>query len=520
MQNRVRRPALAAFLVLFASVLVFVSTSAIFADSSRSIVRISFPTESFLPSSIGMIPIEDDLFLVYGAGDEESFAMLFSESGTVLSQVTVPGYVSYPLYSAGQLSLLVPYKSEDAMQSFGIYIYPYALTGQKLVAQKKQDLPWVYTLNRTDFCTDANGRFYAANTAMENMMVIFDHEYSMVQVQETQGDKLRGIAISPDQILYTFYAEDSRIGVLPLPEHITANQPLENPALLESEQPELDFRFLDSRTIMDSVGMLYEVNPNTHLFSSIGETMGDPYCATMLEDGGILVKTEESRAVVLKDGEETSAYVFDGILRALTSNQETAAVLIEQDGDWYFTPVTDRWLEQPDGESSSGSESPDDSSTPGESKPDSSGVDSSQPEPSGNGEITSELFPIDTENQKIYIPQKTTFAMLKKELDIQGAVLRAERPNGVTLASGYAMTGAVLFAESDGIITDSLTVIVPGDLNGSGTVTESSSRILYRVLSGTAELDEATFAAADLDGDGKITTADLLALKKKIQSVS
>ena len=102
-------------------------------------------------------------------------------------------------------------------------------------------------------------------------------------------------------------------------------------------------------------------------------------------------------------------------------------------------------------------------------------------------------------------------------LRVQNGTLEAQKPNGVPLVSGYVMTGAVLLAKNgSGEVTDGLTAIVPGDLSGTGRLTQTDSKLLYRVLNGTAELDEASFSAADLDGDGQLTTADLLILKKEL----
>ena len=106
---------------------------------------------------------------------------------------------------------------------------------------------------------------------------------------------------------------------------------------------------------------------------------------------------------------------------------------------------------------------------------------------------------------------------MKDSILIPDGVLRAEKPNGTALTGGYVMTGACLNAVVDGETTDSLTVIVPGDLTGTGSISSTDSRLLYRFLNGSADLEGNAFAAADFDGDDRLTTADLLALKKKIQ---
>lgn len=53
-------------------------------------------------------------------------------------------------------------------------------------------------------------------------------------------------------------------------------------------------------------------------------------------------------------------------------------------------------------------------------------------------------------------------------------------------------------------------IVVPGDCNGSGTVTRADVKAAQVLAAGKGEPGDAFYAAADLDGDGLVTAADLV----------
>ena len=68
------------------------------------------------------------------------------------------------------------------------------------------------------------------------------------------------------------------------------------------------------------------------------------------------------------------------------------------------------------------------------------------------------------------------------------------------------------------LIDDELyTVIVPGDINASGTVNTADMRLLQRVLVGETELTDTAALAADLNENGRPDAADLVLLAAKMQ---
>ena len=68
------------------------------------------------------------------------------------------------------------------------------------------------------------------------------------------------------------------------------------------------------------------------------------------------------------------------------------------------------------------------------------------------------------------------------------------------------------------LIDDELyTVIVPGDINASGTVNTADMRLLQRVLVGETELTDTAALAADLNENGRPDAADLVLLAAKMR---
>ena len=78
-------------------------------------------------------------------------------------------------------------------------------------------------------------------------------------------------------------------------------------------------------------------------------------------------------------------------------------------------------------------------------------------------------------------------------------------------ASGDLRTGmAVLLGE------ETYTVVVPGDINATGTVNTLDMRLAMRYLLGEDDLSPAAFAALDLTRDGEANTGDLVLLARAI----
>lgn len=507
-----------ALTVAAALLLTVIGTHSILADSSAAAVSLKIPPGFTDLESVELLPAGEDRFLLCGSQKKNSFVLLLDQNGQITDQAAVPDHMAYPLYREGTLSLVCPYRGSGE-DEFGVTVYTYTVQRDELDSKLSIDLPQIFVENRNDFDTDSSGRYYAIHSPMEETILLFEYSgWLLNQISSSHGG-FSCVAVSPDDVLYTLYSDESRLGVKVMPDLIREETQLGEIPLFDSEIPRSGFRFLNAQTVIDGAGDLYDVQPDTHLFSRLAETGGDPNCAAVLSSGRVLVKTGESVADAFENGERIGTYRFSGELVSLAAGEDRAAALVHGEDSWYFVPVTDDLLENPD-DSSQGESGGEDSSHNGGT---SSSEESSQSEESSDPEQAAAIFSlseavrIDRAAQKIYLPANTTYAALKNMLRVPNGTLEAQKPNGVSLVSGYVMTGAVLLAkEEGGEIAEGLTVIVPGDLSGTGRLTQTDSKLLYRVLNGTAELDEASFSAADMDGDGQLTTADLLILKKKI----
>ena len=106
----------------------------------------------------------------------------------------------------------------------------------------------------------------------------------------------------------------------------------------------------------------------------------------------------------------------------------------------------------------------------------------------------------------LYAPAGLTASRLKKILP--GADILKE--DG-TPAAGKLRTGWC--ASVNGTV---YTVVIPGDVNGSGTVNSMDLRFLQRILLELDEPDGARIRAADLNKNGRPDTGDLVLLTARL----
>ncbi|WP_326975091.1 dockerin type I domain-containing protein [Caproicibacter sp. BJN0012] len=103
------------------------------------------------------------------------------------------------------------------------------------------------------------------------------------------------------------------------------------------------------------------------------------------------------------------------------------------------------------------------------------------------------------------------------EQGVAGSRLTVQSSAGSARQSGAVCTGDVLTVENpDGTLQNRVTAIIPGDLTRCGSPNGAACRALYSYLTGSGTLKSDLRRAADLNGDGGITTSDLLELKKMV----
>lgn len=121
----------------------------------------------------------------------------------------------------------------------------------------------------------------------------------------------------------------------------------------------------------------------------------------------------------------------------------------------------------------------------------------------------------------VYIDRlDVTVGKLIGDCDFEGATLGACGSDGSALgASERVNTGDSFTMSWDGG-SARLTVVIMGDLRANGKITPAGCETIALHVSGLATLEGAYLKAADFDGDGKVTSADLLIYKQALLGVA
>ena len=198
---------------------------------------------------------------------------------------------------------------------------------------------------------------------------------------------------------------------------------------------------------------------------------------TVLTDDSVFWASDSSTVTRASlTGSDAADFPVNGILKALTA---TAAVTY-RDGAFYRTPYGE-FAARP-------TPTPTASASP-------------TPSPAPDSGLT-------FRDGCLFAPEGMTCAGLRDVLAPREAQIYTEN---MAPASGRLKTG--LTALVDGT---PYTVVVPGDINGSGTVNSADLRLLQRHLADDEPLDSDALFAADLNADGVADAADLVLLSARI----
>lgn len=117
------------------------------------------------------------------------------------------------------------------------------------------------------------------------------------------------------------------------------------------------------------------------------------------------------------------------------------------------------------------------------------------------------------------IPAGTTLGAFKNGLTFDGFSLSLKDAGGnaKTASSTKIATGYTVTFVKDGAEYKKFTLIVEGDVTGSGNISSKSISALANHLLGKAELDGVYKDAANLSGDRDLSTVDLLLMYKQTQ---
>lgn len=501
-----RRRYLSIFLVL--AVAVAMLFGAAYAEGGGSVVPLNLPEGYDHP----ILRSAEEGFFLTASGDTDTLVLLLDNNGAQLHQRTYPHQTSFSVSIANLLCVVSP-----RVASSSTFIGTYRSSGGKLFAglslSTKVDCrePSYTAMNR-------DGKLYLIDKTAPDLLYLYAASGNKYTTLPTERGGFTSVCVSPDSILYTTYSGESMLGMAPL-----STPPEEDLPLQECDLPEIPYRFLNRSLAIDQTGGIFRVQEHSGLFTYLWKAQGDWNNACVL-DGEVILQTDGSTAARYNEtGEISSFYHFDGELLSFAGNGAVCAGITQKDNAFFFVPLgqAEEIPNESSQEPSSEPEPPESSELPESSEPPvepESSEPGSEAPPEIDHTIRSETYPIDRNAQSIYVPSRTTFNALKQNLIVDEGRISAQKPNGMTLTSGYVTTGSILELMVDGQLTDGLSIIVEGDLTGTGSITSSDLRLLYGYLTGDTELSASAIQAADLDGDGQITTADLLVLKKKVKN--
>lgn len=145
---------------------------------------------------------------------------------------------------------------------------------------------------------------------------------------------------------------------------------------------------------------------------------------------------------------------------------------------------------------------------------------SKTPKPTATPKPSTTPKPTATPDPDVTAKLRVSGHILYADPGVTAAKLRAAFPQAeveVYTSSSAAASGRLKTGMSVLIDDELYTVIVPGDINASGTVNTADMRLLQRVLVGETELTDTAALAADLNENGRPDAADLVLLAAKMQ---
>ena len=234
------------------------------------------------------------------------------------------------------------------------------------------------------------------------------------------------------------------------------------------------YRMLSADTYINTEGRVCALDGTALLDTGLNTPAAG---LTVLTDDSVFWASDSSTVTRASlTGSDAADFPVNGILKALTA---TAAVTY-RDGAFYRTPYGE-FAARP-------TPTPTASASP-------------TPSPAPDSGLT-------FRDGCLFAPEGMTCAGLRDVLAPREAQIYTEN---MAPASGRLKTG--LTALVDGT---PYTVVVPGDINGSGTVNSADLRLLQRHLADDEPLDSDALFAADLNADGVADAADLVLLSARI----
>lgn len=357
--------------------------------------------------------------------------------------------------------------------------------------------------------SDSAGRLYAVTYGAPSTLQVFDAAGEPL-TEFIFEDKIFGIQ-TVDSTLYVLLSE-SAVQI-----SLAGNVPTLSGTAFTYAPAARPYKLLGSDVYVNMQG-------EVRLFS--GEEWAEDTIVTeaVLSGDMLYWLSDTSEVSRVRRGDKAEFFTLSGEAAALTANAaiiwQNGALCRESFGTFVQPTPTPSPIPTPTPEPTATpkpSKTPKPTATP---KSSTTPKPTATPKPSTAPKPTATSKPTATPDPDVTAKLRVSGHILYAEPGVTAAKLRAAFPQAeveVYTSSSAAASGRLKTGMSV-LIDDKLyTVIVPGDINASGTVNTADMRLLQRVLVGETELTDTAALAADLNENGRPDAADLVLLDAKMQ---
>lgn len=345
--------------------------------------------------------------------------------------------------------------------------------------------------------SDSAGRLYAVTYGAPSTLQVFDAAGEPL-TEFIFEDKIFGIQ-TVDSTLYVLLSE-SAVQI-----SLAGNVPTLSGTAFTYAPAARPYKLLGSDVYVNMQG-------EVRLFS--GEEWAEDTIVTeaVLSGDMLYWLSDTSEVSRVRRGDKAEFFTLSGEAASLTANAaiiwQNGVLCRESFGTFVQPTPTPSPIPTPTPEPTA---TPKPSKTP---KPTATPKSSTTPKPAATPKPTA------TPDPDVTAKLRVSGHILYAEPGVTAAKLRAAFPQAeveVYTSSSAAASGRLKTGMSV-LIDDKLyTVIVPGDINASGTVNTADMRLLQRVLVGETELTDTAALAADLNENGRPDAADLVLLAAKMR---
>lgn len=357
--------------------------------------------------------------------------------------------------------------------------------------------------------SDSAGRLYAVTYGAPSTLQVFDAAGEPL-TEFIFEDKIFGIQ-TVDSTLYVLLSE-SAVQI-----SLAGNVPTLSGTAFTYAPAARPYKLLGSDVYVNMQG-------EVRLFS--GEEWAEDTIVTeaVLSGDMLYWLSDTSEVSRVRRGDKAEFFTLSGEAAALTANAaiiwQNGALCRESFGTFVQPTPTPSPIPTPTPEPTATpkpSKTPKPTATP---KPSTMPKPTATPKPSTAPKPTATPKPAATPDPDVTAKLRVSGHILYAEPGVTAAKLRAAFPQAeveVYTSSSAAASGRLKTGMSVLIDDELYTVIVPGDINASGTVNTADMRLLQRVLVGETELTDTAALAADLNENGRPDAADLVLLAAKMQ---